>query len=130
MSDLTLTKFRMRNGFWEGRITGPENTDARPDVLVTYLDQPVEDVPVEDVELEQSDGAGVWNLTIPVPTHAVADGVQTFLIIDAASDTKLGDFTLIAGEAIADDLRAEVELLRAELDMLKRAFRRHCLETM
>jgi hypothetical protein len=28
-----------------------------------------------------------------------------------------------------DDLRAEVDLLRAELDMLKRAFRRHCLET-
>ena len=25
---------------------------------------------------------------------------------------------------------AEVELLRAELDMLKRAFRLHCLETM
>ncbi len=125
MSDLTLTKFRMRNGLWEGRITGPKNTDARPDVRVTYLDQPV-----EGVELVQSDGAGVWNLTIPVPTHAVADGVQTFLIIDAASDTKLGDFTLIAGEAMADDLRAEVELLRAELDMLKRAFRRHCLETM
>ncbi len=125
MSDLTLTKFRMRNGLWEGRITGPENTDARPDVRVTYLDQPV-----EGVELVQSDGAGVWNLTIPVPTHAVADGVQTFLIIDAASDTKLGDFSLIADEAMADDLRAEVELLRAELDMLKRAFRRHCLETM
>ena len=35
----------------------------------------------------------------------------------------------IAGEAVSDDLRAEVELLRAELDMLKRAFRRHCLET-
>ena len=41
----------------------------------------------------------------------------------------LGDFTLMAGDAVADDLRAEVELLRAELDMLKRAFRRHCLET-
>jgi hypothetical protein len=26
-------------------------------------------------------------------------------------------------------LRAEVDLLRAELDMLKRAFRRHCVET-
>ena len=41
----------------------------------------------------------------------------------------LGSFTLIAGEALGDDLRAEVSLLRAELDMLKRAFRRHCLET-
>ena len=125
MSNLTLTKFRLRNGRWEGRISGPENTDARPDIRVTYLDQPV-----EGVELQQGDGAGVWNLAIPVPTHAVADGVQTFVIIDGSDDTKLGDFTLIAGEAMADDLHAEVDLLRAELDMLKRAFRRHCLETM
>ena len=51
------------------------------------------------------------------------------MIIDADANVKLGDFTLIAGEPLADDLRAEVELLRAELDMLKRAFRRHCLET-
>jgi len=26
-------------------------------------------------------------------------------------------------------MRVEMDLLRAELDMLKRAFRRHCLET-
>ena len=36
----------------------------------------------------------------------------------------------LAGEALAHDIRAEIDLLRAELDMLKRAFRRHCLETM
>ena len=36
---------------------------------------------------------------------------------------------MITGEPLGDDIRAEVELLRAELDMLKRAFRRHCLET-
>jgi outer membrane protein assembly factor BamA len=36
---------------------------------------------------------------------------------------------LIAGEALGDDIRVEVELLRDELDMLKRAFRRHCVET-
>jgi hypothetical protein len=28
-----------------------------------------------------------------------------------------------------EDIRAEVDLLRAELDLLKRAFRRHCSET-
>ncbi len=30
---------------------------------------------------------------------------------------------------IMDEPTAEVDLLRSELDMLKRAFRRHCLET-
>lgn len=125
MTDLTLTKIRMRHGVWEGRITGAGETGARPDVRVTLMDRPV-----DTVTLTETDDAGIWDLKIPVPPHAIADGVQTFLIFDAATDTKLGDFTLIAGEAAGDDLRAEVELLRAELDMLKRAFRRHCLETM
>jgi len=125
MSDLTLTKIHLRNGRWEGRLACTNETGARPDIRVTYLDQPV-----ETVDLQEGDGAGVWNLSISLPMHAVTDGVQTFVISDGADDTKLGDFTLIAGEATADDLRAEVELLRAELDMLKRAFRRHCLETM
>ncbi|MHA6264078.1 hypothetical protein ACXYMO_12815 [Arenibacterium sp. CAU 1754] len=125
MSALTLTKIRLRNGVWEGRISNAGTTGARPDIKVTHLDQPV-----EDVRLLERDEAGTWDLHIPIPTHAVADGVQTFVIFDGANDGKLGDFSLIAGEAVADDLRAEVELLRAELDMLKRAFRRHCLETM
>jgi len=123
MSNLALTKIRLRSGMWEGRITGTSGT--RPDIRVTHLDRPV-----EAVKITEGGEADLWNIAIPIPTDAVTDGVQTFLIIDAADDTKLGDFTLIAGNAAADDLRAEVELLRAELDMLKRAFRRHCLETM
>ena len=35
-----------------------------------------------------------------------------------------------AGVAMEDDLRAEVDLQRTKLDLLKRAFRRHCLGTM
>lgn len=125
MSDLTLTKIRMRNRRWEGRVTGANTSGARPEIRVTYQDRPV-----AGVELTEATDPGSWDLKVPVPDEAVADGVHCFLIFDAASDTKLGDFALIAGEAIADDLQAEVELLRAELDMLKRAFRRHCLETM
>ena len=125
MSELTLTKIRLRHGAWEGRISGAKDGQAQPDVRVLYLDDPV-----PAVELRESDEPGMWDLKIPVPADAIADGVQTFVIYDASDDTKLGDFTLIAGEAANDDLRGEVELLRAELDMLKRAFRRHCLETM
>lgn len=125
MSDLTLTKIRLSNGVWEGRISGGDTGGTRPDIRVTLHDQPV-----EGVELTEGPDPGDWDIRITVPGHAVADGVQVFLISDAASDSKLGDFALIAGEAASDDLRAEVELLRAELDMLKRAFRRHCLETM
>lgn len=125
MTNLILTKIRMRNGVWEGRIAGAGNTGLVPDVRVDYLGQPI-----QGVKLTEAPDPGNWDLSVPVPSHAIADGVQTFVIFDAADNSKLGDFTLIAGEAVADDLRAEVELLRAELDMLKRAFRRHCLETM
>ncbi|SDE05279.1 hypothetical protein [Ruegeria marina] len=124
MTDLSLTKIRFRNSVWEGRIAGAPTTGKRPDIKVSHLDQPV-----PGVELKEGTDSTFWTLTIPIPDEAIADGVQTFLIWDAAADVKLGSFTIIAGESVPDDLRAEVELLRAELDMLKRAFRRHCLET-
>ncbi|MDA8740151.1 hypothetical protein N9M73_03340 [Rhodobacteraceae bacterium] len=41
----------------------------------------------------------------------------------------LARFTLIGGDLVDQDLRAEIDLLRAELDLLKRAFRRHCADT-
>ena len=69
-------------------------------------------------------------LSVPIPPDAIADGVQTLLIIDASRKEQIGHITLLAGDVLGDDIRAEMDLLRAELDMLKRAFRRHCLETM
>ena len=73
-------------------------------------------------------GGGTWVVRVPVPPEAVANGVQTVVVAEAEGEV-LGSFALVAGEALAPDLRAEIDLLRAELDMLKRAFRRHCLET-
>lgn len=122
MSELVVTKTRFHAGVWEGVVRG--SADGDPDLRVMHDDRPV-----AAVQLQRTDTAGEWTLRIPVPQEAVADGVQTVLIYDGRSDTKLADFTLIGGEAVADDLRAEITLLRAELDMLKRAFRRHCVET-
>lgn len=122
MSDLTLTEIRLRNGIWEGRLAGAAG--AAPDIQVTHLGQPI-----DGVELAEGEAPGLWTLLITIPPQAISDGVQTFLIVDGADHRTLGRFTLIAGDAAAGDLRAEVDLLRAELDMLKRAFRRHCLET-
>ncbi|MDU9002958.1 hypothetical protein [Sedimentitalea todarodis] len=123
MSNLTLTKTRLAHGRWEGRVSGPA-TGARPDIQVRHLDQIV-----PGTELSEGLKPGQWELVIPVPTWAIGDGIQTFVILDGVDGTKLGEFGLIAGDAAADNLRAEVDLLRAELDMLKRAFRRHCRET-
>jgi hypothetical protein len=42
----------------------------------------------------------------------------------------LDQFTVIVGVPLEEDLRAEISLLRAELDLLKRSFQRHCTETL
>jgi hypothetical protein len=123
MSDYTLTKTRIRAGVWEGVLSG--NAQA-PVLQVMHLEKPVSGLVVTAVP----EKVGEWLVQVPIPSGLLSEGVQTFLILDAATGEKLQHFTVITGVAMEDDLRAEVDLLRAELDMLKRAFRRHCLETM
>lgn len=122
MSSLVLTPIKMRQGIWQGLLH--QSGTGVPQVSVTYLN-----AEVPDVQLSETKTAGEWLLQVPVPADAIADGVQVFVISDKIDGTKLGHFTLIAGEALGDDIRVEMDLLRAELDMLKRAFRRHCVET-
>ncbi len=124
MSSLTLTKIRFRNGTWEGLIEQAGSRATPPRISVRHLDREI-----DGVTLTAGTEPDSWILAIAIPPEVIGDGVQSLVIYDSAKGEKLGDFTLIAGDALADDLRAEVELLRAELDMLKRAFRRHCLET-
>lgn len=122
MSTLELTKTKMRQGVWQGVITGAG--DDAPKIRVTHQNQVV-----EGVDLERNDKADHWLLSITIPPEAISDGVQTLMIQDAVTETDLGHITVMAGEILGDDIRAEMDLLRAELDMLKRAFRRHCVET-
>lgn len=125
MSAYSLSKTRFKEGVWEGLLTAEASGAPTPEIIVDFDGRPVRGVAVAE-----TGEPGRWALEVPVPKEAICDGVQSFTIREAASDALLGRFTLIAGEALDDDLRAEVSLLRAELDMLKRAFRRHCLETM
>lgn len=122
MSTLTLTPTKMRHGVWQGVVQ--QASTGVPQIGVTHLGNPVPDVKVEETDID-----GQWSIEVPIPAEAIADGVQVFLLTDTTDGEALGQFTLIAGEALGDDIRGEVELLRAELDMLKRAFRRHCVET-
>ena len=121
MAELTLTKKQMQSGVWHGVITG---ATEKPDISVTHLD-----VDIPDVTIVSADDAATWLLQIPIPSNILSDGMQTLLITDRATGDVLDNISLMAGEALGDDLHAEVDLLRAELDMLKRAFRRHCVET-
>lgn len=121
---LTLTKTRLIEGAWEGVLTGATG-DETPEISVTHFDTPIEGIKLDRLP----DGSG-WRVRVPIPPEVISDGVQTFVIRATGSQETLDSFSILAGEALSEDIRAEIELLRAELDMLKRAFRRHCLETM
>lgn len=122
MADMVLTGTRIRAGVWEGVLTGAA---TQPRLEVRLLEQLVPGVQVQPVPDRPAD----WSVRVPIPTEALNEGVQTFLIRDPDQDATLAHFTIVTGVPMEDDLRAEIDLLRAELDMLKRAFRRHCLET-
>lgn len=122
-SPYTVSKTRIQAGIWEGVVeTSDPTSDSLPNIAVFHLDRPVRSVSVTP------DGAGRWHLRIAIPPDILSDGAQVLMIRDTQTDETLDSFAIVAGEPLDDALHAEVILLRAELDMLKRAFRRHCLE--
>lgn len=79
------------------------------------------------------DGAGVWRLAVELPRAAICEGAHSLLLIADGGQgldaplpgaQRLGRLDLMAGAPLEGDLVAEIALLRAELDLLKREFRR------
>jgi hypothetical protein len=122
MTDATLMDLRIRAGICEAVVNSPAQT---PRIEVTHLEQPVAGLQITEI----AGKPGHWFMRLPIPSEALNDGVQTFLIRDLTTQSTLSHFTIIAGVQMDADFRAEIDLLRAELDLLKRAFRRHCLDT-
>lgn len=120
MANMTLEKARIHAGIWEGVLTSP--VDAAPAIQVMHHAQEV-----SGVEVATLDGqSGQFSVRVPIPAALLADGIQTFVIQDKATGQTLDSFVIVTGEPLQADIRAEMDLLRSELDMLKRAFRRHC----
>ncbi len=121
MTDLTLTKTSLIAGVWQGVLSGQTGADT-PQLTVTH-----QDTALSGVEVTADNGT--WTVSVPIPATLISDGVQSFVIRDVQTGKLLDSFAIVAGDALAEDIRAEMDLLRAELDLLKRAFRRHCVET-
>ncbi|MBW6505283.1 MAG: hypothetical protein K0B00_00880 [Rhodobacteraceae bacterium] len=117
--DYSLEMQRIRAGRWEAVLVGPDASGLQ----ITHLERKLPGLETTP------DGAGRWRLSLPIPAEVLHDGVQTFLLQDAPSGEVLAHFSIVSGVPLEDDLRAEIDLLRGELDMLKRAFRRHCVES-
>ncbi len=118
MTEIGLEPIGLQDGIWRARISGKGAELDR--FAVTYLGDPVADVAiVPDIR------KGMSQLAVPVPMSAISEGVHTFLVHDTRSGKRLASFTLMAGDLLDADVRAEIDVLRSELEVLKRALRRH-----
>lgn len=115
MSGLEVTPVHIKEGVWEGLVTGPE---TEPRLEVTHLGKALTNITLS----ECGEGEG-WRLRVPIPPEHLFDGAQTFLICDAESSDILASFTIICGSAVSHDVRADLAVLRAEVDMLKKVIR-------
>ncbi len=126
MNDIVLTETGITAGVWHGRLQDLGPGDGRtPPAITVSLDG--HDIPGLDISADEG-VAGIWSLRLPLPDDALNDGWHSFLITSRGSGRQLASFTIAMGNALDSDIRAELNLLRAELDLLKRAFRRHCSE--
>lgn len=124
-----MTKYQvisktLRAGLWTVRLGASDGAKRPPAVSAQHLN-----VPLPGVEVLACEGGHEWQIQVPIRTSMLTDGVHTIILIDSETGESLDHLDLICGDELNEDLRSEVALLRAELDMLKRAFRRHCLET-
>ena len=122
MSVLKVNKTRLANGVWEGVISDVPS-GVTPGVEVRFRDRPLEDIAVTPAT------DGLWQLKFSIPPQMVSDGIQTISILEQNTGEVIDSFAIIAGEVADETIRAEIDRLREELDLLKRAFRRHCVET-
>lgn len=118
MNTLRLTRQAFRNGIWQGVLEGAGASP--PDLTIGLGGEALG--PAQLTAIEGQEGAFTVHATIPAA--ALGEGVHTFTI--STDGRMLAHFTIMTGDATADDLRAQLGLLREELDLLKRAFRRHC----
>jgi hypothetical protein len=126
MNTPVLTANTIRAGVWQGVVSLPGDAGAEPPQLeMRCMDQRIDGLGIEKMAAQP----GHWALRLPIPATFLAEGVQNFLLVHTPDQTVLGSFAILSGTPLEEDLRAEIALLRAELDMLKKAFRRHCLET-
>ncbi|MDO5647059.1 hypothetical protein [Paracoccus sp. (in: a-proteobacteria)] len=112
----------LQDGAWRGTLTG----DRPARLAVIHLGQVVAEIaPDSDT------------VALPVPARALSSGLQTLLLMGdngapgeplRADAQQLGHLAILAGQPLEQDALAEIASLRAELDLMKREFRRFAAE--
>lgn len=120
----TFENYGVRGGVWSGRLTA----QACPGRVCVIL---LGEVVARARLTQQAEDA--WEVRAELPGRLISDGVVSLILVadDADEDApvgpesqRLGRLNLAAGTALDDDLTAEIALIRSELELLKREFRR------
>ncbi len=117
-----LTRTALQAGRYEGILTGADETE----IEALHKGRIVG---VAQMTPNGSEPGGAMQVALDLPADVLCDGVQVVGLRSTATGEVLDRITLMAGSALDDDIRGEITLLRDELEMLKRAFRRHCADT-
>ncbi|MEM6637617.1 MAG: hypothetical protein AAF667_17185 [Pseudomonadota bacterium] len=117
---VTLTKISFLRGIWEGVLTGPasETWESAPPIEAVHRERTL-----GGLEIGTEPGPLGWLVRFSVQPEILGDGVQTVIFRVTGTEEVLASLSIVAGTPLEDDIHAEVELLRAELDLLKRSFR-------
>lgn len=117
--ELRLIYDGLVDGVWTGLLVGAEK-DAKAPALEAIHEGAV----LGGLELTpRPNMAGAWDVRLTLGAGFVQDGSSS--VVFRLSEETLGAFTVQAGPVREGDMAAELSVLRAELDMLKRAFRAH-----
>ncbi|MRX50629.1 hypothetical protein GI374_09250 [Paracoccus sp. S-4012] len=105
----------LRGGVWQGVWHAPEAPGA---VGLIHAGERVGAAEVEPLD------AGRWRITARLPADLLTLGTSCLMLMAGEPGTRLiAALPLHVGAGEEPDLRAEMELMRAELDFLKREFR-------
>lgn len=114
----------LKSGIWQGIL---RRDQAPGRLLLVHMGSRVGDARAT----AQEDGS--WRIAAAIPPQKLSDGVQTFLLLEDAGEgaeppqpaaRHLSSLSIVAGELLEEDMRAEMNLMRSELDLLKRELRR------
>ena len=117
------TEVSLHNGLYTAHLSLPGiPADTPPDLALQYLGEDLPDAHLVHLSDDK------WRLEVPIPPNLLSDGVHTLLLVKDQGTDLLHSHVIASGTALSQDMRAELALMRAELDLLKRAFRRRLAE--
>ncbi len=119
MSDFTLTRTTIRAGQYRGVLTTRARLAETPVLELVFLGSSVAQVQVT----ADPENPRRWSVQVRIPPSSINEGVQTYLLREVSQGEVLDSFAIATGTVLEGDFSAEIALLRAELEILKRAFR-------